>query len=110
MRCLTSCRISFGASTWYLRAFCRERNAWRIFKLFRMKRLEILRVSLSDINPDKISCCSSFVISILSSTNCSVVDGEFVEQVCRIYVTHPGVDAQGIVDKMEVSALFERRL
>lgn len=35
-------------------------------------------------------------------------DCEFVEQVCRIYVTHPGVNAQGIVDKMEVSALFER--
>ncbi len=33
---------------------------------------------------------------------------EFVEQVCRIYVTHPGVDAQGIIDKMEVSSLFER--
>lgn len=37
------------------------------------------------------------------------VDCGFVEQVCRIYVTHPGVDAQGIVDKMEVSALFERK-
>lgn len=36
------------------------------------------------------------------------VECEFVEQVCRIYVTHPGVDAQGIIDKMEVSALFER--
>lgn len=35
------------------------------------------------------------------------VECTFVEQVCRIYVTHPGVDAQGIVDKMEVSALFE---
>lgn len=35
-------------------------------------------------------------------------DCEFVEQVCRIYMTHPGVSAQGIVDKMEVSALFER--
>ena len=37
------------------------------------------------------------------------VDSEFVEQVCRIYVTHPGVDVQGIVSKMEVNALFERR-
>ena len=36
------------------------------------------------------------------------VFNEFVEQVCRIYVTHPGVDAQGIIDKMEVSALFDR--
>ena len=37
------------------------------------------------------------------------LDREFVEQVCRIYVTHPGVDAQGIVSKMEVNALFQRR-
>ena len=37
------------------------------------------------------------------------IDSAFVEQICRIYVTHPGVDAQGIVDKMEVSALFERK-
>lgn len=37
------------------------------------------------------------------------VDSEFVEQVCRIYVTHPGVDVQGIVSKMEVNVLFERR-
>lgn len=37
------------------------------------------------------------------------VDSEFVEQVCRIYVTHPGVDVQGIVSKMEVNALFERK-
>lgn len=36
------------------------------------------------------------------------VESEFVEQVCRIYVTHPGVDAQGIVDKMEVNALTLR--
>lgn len=36
------------------------------------------------------------------------VECEFVEQICRIYVTHPGVDVQGIVDKMEVSALFDR--
>lgn len=36
------------------------------------------------------------------------LEREFVEQVCRIYVTHPGVDAQGIVSKMEVNALFGR--
>lgn len=35
-------QLLFKEYTWYLKAFCRERNAWRIFKLFRMKRLEIL--------------------------------------------------------------------
>lgn len=34
------------------------------------------------------------------------IESGFVEQICRIYVTHPGVDAQGIVDKMEVNALI----
>ena len=27
----------------------------------------------------------------------------FVEQVCRIRVTHPGVSAEGIMDKIEVN-------
>lgn len=35
-------RLLFKEYTWYLKAFCRERNAWRVFKLFRMKRLEVL--------------------------------------------------------------------
>lgn len=35
-------------------------------------------------------------------------DRELVEQICRIYVTHPGVDAEGILNKMEVSRLFEK--
>lgn len=35
-------QLLFKEYTWYLKAYCRERGAWRIFKLFRMKRLEIL--------------------------------------------------------------------
>lgn len=35
-------QLLFKEYTWYLRAFCREKNAWRVFKLFRMKRLEML--------------------------------------------------------------------
>lgn len=31
---------------------------------------------------------------------------ELTEQICRIYVTHPDVDAEGILNKMEVSALY----
>ena len=29
------------------------------------------------------------------------VEEEFAEQVCRFYVTHPGVDVEGILDRME---------
>ncbi|MDE6622535.1 MAG: YafY family transcriptional regulator [Lachnospiraceae bacterium] len=35
-------QLLFKEYTWYLKAFCRERDAWRTFKLFRMKRLEML--------------------------------------------------------------------
>lgn len=35
-------QLLFKEYTWYLKAYCRERNAWRIFKLFRMKRLDVL--------------------------------------------------------------------
>lgn len=31
------------------------------------------------------------------------LDQEFVEQICRIKVTHPGVTARGILDKVEVN-------
>ena len=31
------------------------------------------------------------------------VSEEFVEQICRIRVTHPGVTANGILDKIEVN-------
>lgn len=35
-------QLIFKEYTWYLRAFCRERQAPRMFKLFRMKRVEVL--------------------------------------------------------------------
>ncbi len=31
------------------------------------------------------------------------IDAEFTEQICRIRVTHPGVTAQGILNKLEVN-------
>ena len=34
-------QLQFKEYTWYLRAYCRERKDFRIFKLFRMQRLEV---------------------------------------------------------------------
>lgn len=34
------------------------------------------------------------------------ISRELAEQICRIYVTHPGVNAEGILNKMEVSRLL----
>ncbi|MDE7184951.1 MAG: WYL domain-containing protein, partial [Lachnospiraceae bacterium] len=35
-------KLLFKEYTWYLEAFCREKKDWRMFKLFRMKRLCVL--------------------------------------------------------------------
>lgn len=35
-------KLFFKEYTWYLKAFCREKEDWRMFKLFRMKRLSVL--------------------------------------------------------------------
>ena len=35
-------QLVFKEYTWYLRAFCRKRQAMRLFKLFRIKRFELL--------------------------------------------------------------------
>lgn len=38
-------QLVFREYTWYLRAFCRTRNAMRLFKVMRMKRVECLETS-----------------------------------------------------------------
>lgn len=35
-------QLLFKEYTWYLKAFCREKDAWRMFKLLRIKRMELL--------------------------------------------------------------------
>ena len=36
------------------------------------------------------------------------LDSEFVEQIARICVTHPGVDAEGILNKIEINQIASR--
>lgn len=41
-RCVEPVQLLFKEYTWYLRAFCRTRQAMRLFKILRMKRVEVL--------------------------------------------------------------------
>lgn len=41
-RCIEPVQLLFKEYTWYLRAFCRTRQAMRLFKILRMKRVEVL--------------------------------------------------------------------
>ena len=35
-------------------------------------------------------------------------DPGFVEQIYRIVLTHPGIDARQVMDKMEVNRLYQK--
>lgn len=39
-------------------------------------------------------------ISVKEMADRHSVDAELAEQICRLYVTHPGIDADGIINKM----------
>lgn len=41
-RCVEPVQLLFKEYTWYVRAFCRDRQAMRLFKVLRMKRVETL--------------------------------------------------------------------
>lgn len=41
-RCVEPVQLLFKEYTWYLRAFCKTRQAMRLFKVLRMKRVEVL--------------------------------------------------------------------
>ena len=41
--------------------------------------------------------------SIIQIASEMKIDFEFIEQVCRIRMTHPGVTTKEILDKMEVN-------
>ncbi|MCI8833818.1 MAG: YafY family transcriptional regulator [Ruminococcus sp.] len=44
-RIVKPCKLTYKASAWYLKAFCTERQDWRVFKLTRILDLEVLKES-----------------------------------------------------------------
>lgn len=51
-RVVEPAQLIFKEYAWYLRAFCRTRQDWRLFKLLRMKRVEMKEESFSSMNKE----------------------------------------------------------
>lgn len=51
-RCVEPVQLLFKEYTWYLRAWCRSRQAMRLFKVLRMKRVAVTQEEFVN-NPDK---------------------------------------------------------
>jgi len=72
-RTVEPAQLLFKEYTWYLRAFCRDKRAWRTFKLFRIKRLELL----DETFVPKRDCAQEEEDSsreLTSADSCTVID------------------------------------
>ena len=49
-RVVQPCKLVYKAKAWYLKAFCTEKQDWRVFKLNRILDLEVLNESFSPRN------------------------------------------------------------
>lgn len=75
-RCIEPIQLLFKEYTWYLRAFCRTRQAIRLFKVLRMKRVTVLdetfeprALSESSDFPDAVKTeCQNAVSNIAQNT------------------------------------------
>ncbi len=85
---------------------CLEEGSWRV------ERLELSGESLPDISqkgPLSLSAIQEILRRMDRGQQVERIgrdmglSREFVEQICRIRVTHPGVTAEGILDKLEVN-------
>lgn len=59
--------------------------------LSQMDRKELVKAIMRDMNHGKT--CASMAKKY-------GISAELTEQICRLYVTHPGIDAEGIINKM----------
>ena len=62
-------QLLYKEYTWYLRAYCQKRNAMRLFKVFRMKRIQVLDERFEVISREyKEDFCNSEDKKIIEST------------------------------------------
>lgn len=93
---------------------CEDTGQWQVEKIDLVreeKRMENSEKAAALMTADLKQTVEAILKEMKSGRKVAAIadrlgmEHKFVEDVCRIYVTHPGVDAQGIVDRIEVNAL-----
>ncbi len=103
-------QLLFKEYTWYLRAYCRNKQAMRLFKVLRMKRLEVLEEVFdagSRMNEEKKASVSAEAVS-----GNDLLEGSKAVQANVLYDNHknspscPEIIFQ--VDKKEAYRIYDR--
>lgn len=111
-RTVEPAQLLFKDYTWYLRAYCRERKAMRMFKILRMKRVE---VTDEVFEPDEKSCAKQEVTAASQNSGLTYCQtdksspyafqtGELTEIVLRI----DGKEAYRVYDRFEEDEITVR--
>ena len=92
-----------------------ENDMWRVERIdiphekaVGNKKMQIPTDNLFDIVKEIIKCMDKGM-TILEMSEKMNVDADFIEEICRIRVAHPGVTAEGIVNKVEVNGTISRK-
>ena len=97
-------QLQFKEYTWYLRAYCRERNDFRTFKLFRMQRLTVREEMFA---PKKERCEHVQEDYVKSSEGAEINGSTFVEYQPREQ-EFPVTPLTLWIDKKEAYRVYDR--
>lgn len=113
-------QLLFKEYTWYLRAFCESRGAMRLFKVLRMKRVEILEETFEaeevweEREPAAKPDMKSESVSEVQAETVKAASGRHEEgatqemQVCSERDKGINAEIQLLIDKKEAYRVFDR--
>lgn len=93
-RCVEPVQLLFKEYTWYVRAFCRTRQAMRLFKVLRMKRVVVLEETFTPAEDSERRCENE----MLTETVCPK---EYCPELTDIILEIDRKEAYRIYDRFE---------
>jgi len=97
-------QLQFKEYTWYLRAYCRERNDFRTFKLFRMQRLTVREEKFVP----KKERCGNVPENHVQSLECAETDGSTPAESRLQEPEFPVTPLTLWIDKREAYRVYDR--
>lgn len=103
-RAVEPVQLQFKDYTWYLRAYCRERKAMRMFKILRMKRVVVTE---EEFEPDEVKLATDRGITEQPATDRSVTEQPVMDQADFL---QPGTLTEIVmrIDRKEAYRVYDR--
>lgn len=105
-RCVEPIQLLFKEYTWYVRAFCRTKQAMRLFKVLRMKRVVVLDEAFDLREPEEIGSISEDMQSMV--TDCPTGITQDLDHDESALIGNPMPEIILWIDKHEAYRIYDR--